>query len=76
MPAVHEIGEWVGGTPNLLSLPVTTFYESHSTEAIRANRMLEAKSPAVWEHRKASSVRWAAVAVAVYDKLWEDLCTR
>lgn len=74
MPAVHELGEWVGGAPNLLSLPVTTFHPTCSSEAQLAQRMLETKSPELWEHRKRMSIQWAMEAVATYDMLWLKLC--
>ena len=68
---VHNLGVWVGGVPNLLSVPVNTFYDRDCVESKRAAKMLS-KYPEKNTERLIASAHWMRKAVNTYDNWWKQ----
>jgi hypothetical protein len=67
----HQLGMWVGGTPNLLSLPVMNFHASDSAEARTSVKLLHGRSEEELEVSKLRANIWAAHAIKDYDEWWD-----
>ena len=70
---IHKLGEWVGGTPNVLEWPVLAFFETGSPQAKVCLKMLQKKSQEAFEVAKLKSNIYARSAIDTYDEWWETL---